>query len=67
MPQEAEAQVCGPDNWCQQVSPTTNLLTSVANSGDTAWAAGWSGTILHSTDGGINWVVENSGTTEQAR
>jgi photosystem II stability/assembly factor-like uncharacterized protein len=50
--------------WTQLNNTTGNALNSVffinANEG---WIAGNSGTILHSTDGGVNWTAQTSGTS----
>ncbi len=52
--------------WFQQNSGTTADLRSVNfNHGNEniAWACGENGTILYTSNGGINWVQQNSGTT----
>lgn len=42
--------------WIEQTSGITTTLTSVsAVDGNTAWACGYSGVVLRTTDGGINW------------
>jgi photosystem II stability/assembly factor-like uncharacterized protein len=49
--------------WEQQVSPTTfdlNRVTFVDTSN--GWAVGDSGTIIHTTNGGINWMIQTSAT-----
>lgn len=53
-------------NWTQLVSPTTNALNSVFFADSlNGWAAGDSGIIVHTTDGGENWFVQNSGTVRE--
>ncbi|MBM3315963.1 hypothetical protein FJY71_09065, partial [candidate division WOR-3 bacterium] len=51
--------------WTQQNNPVQEALNSVffANE-DEGRVVGNGGTILHSTDGGVNWTAESSGTTE---
>lgn len=47
--------------WRPLNSPTNQLLRTVSFvDGTTGWAAGDGGTILHTSDGGTNWVVEYS-------
>ncbi|MDP3149076.1 MAG: LamG-like jellyroll fold domain-containing protein [Ignavibacteria bacterium] len=50
--------------WIPQTSGTTNELHSVhftdLNNG---WTVGYNGTILRTTDSGINWTTQTSGTT----
>jgi len=49
--------------WESVESPTNQLLTSVHFADSLyGWAVGDSGTIIHSNDGGINWVFQNSET-----
>lgn len=38
--------------------PTRVTLTGVAAAGDKVWAVGHEGSILHSADGGLSWVVQ---------
>jgi len=55
---EAEAQ------WSSQTSGTANNLRGVHFISDNVgWAVGFSGTILHTTDGGTNWTAQTSNTT----
>jgi photosystem II stability/assembly factor-like uncharacterized protein len=54
--------------WVQQNSGTTKNLNSVYFTGiNNGVAVGDSGTILTTTDGGINWISRNSGTTNTLR
>jgi len=49
--------------WESVESPTNQFLTSVYFVDSLyGWAVGDSGTIIHSNDGGINWVFQNSNT-----
>jgi photosystem II stability/assembly factor-like uncharacterized protein len=49
--------------WESVESPTNQFLTSVYFADSLyGWAVGDSGTIIHSNDGGINWVFQNSET-----
>jgi photosystem II stability/assembly factor-like uncharacterized protein len=49
--------------WESLESPTNQFLTSVYFVDSLyGWAVGDSGTIIHSNDGGINWVFQNSET-----
>lgn len=51
--------------WVQQVSGTTENLNDVfAVTADLVFAVGNNGTILKTTDGGVNWVQKNSGITD---
>jgi photosystem II stability/assembly factor-like uncharacterized protein len=47
--------------WFTQNSGTNKFLTDVyfvdQNNG---WATGWTGTILHTSDGGANWIDQNA-------
>ena len=48
--------------WNQANSPVSVLLTSVSFVDDTyGWAVGHSGVILHTNDGGLNWVTQFDG------
>jgi len=48
----------------QNPKPTGHILNDVQFiNTSTGWAVGQYGTILHTTDGGTNWIVQNSGTT----
>jgi photosystem II stability/assembly factor-like uncharacterized protein len=56
-------QMASAQGWEQQVSPTSNNLTSlVFVDTSNGWAVGDSGTIIHTTTGGIIWEVQSSGT-----
>jgi photosystem II stability/assembly factor-like uncharacterized protein len=48
--------------WIHKPSPTTKWLTRILFV-DTlyGWAAGDSGTIIHTSNGGQNWIVQNTG------
>jgi photosystem II stability/assembly factor-like uncharacterized protein len=49
----------------EQTSGTNNHLRDVSFVGpDYGWAVGDAGTIVHTIDGGDNWVVRDGGTTE---
>ncbi len=51
-------------DWERISSPTTDVLRKIffvdANNG---WASGLTGTIIHTSDGGISWVLQNSTVT----
>jgi photosystem II stability/assembly factor-like uncharacterized protein len=50
--------------WVAQTSGTTDDLTSVYFTSDNeGWVAGYSGTILHTSNGGQTWNTQVSGTT----
>jgi len=50
--------------WIEQVSLTTNYLYCVSFvSSSTGWACGQNGTILKTTNGGVNWFPQLSGLT----
>jgi photosystem II stability/assembly factor-like uncharacterized protein len=42
---------------------TTEHLVAVQMLGNLAWTSGFDGIILHSTDGGVTWEKQDSGTT----
>jgi photosystem II stability/assembly factor-like uncharacterized protein len=47
--------------WKKQQSPVNSTLRSLSFADSlTGWAAGDSGTIIHTTDGGNNWEIQNS-------
>jgi len=49
--------------WKMMQSPTDNFLNSVCFIDSLyGWAAGDSGSIIHTTDGGLNWVIQSSNT-----
>jgi photosystem II stability/assembly factor-like uncharacterized protein len=47
--------------WNTISSPSTNNLNSISVKGFSAWIAGDNGTLLKSTNGGINWFQINAG------
>ncbi len=49
--------------WFQLNSGTTNQLNCISSFESKAWAVGNNGTILRTTNGGINWFSQFSGTT----
>ena len=52
--------------WFQQNSGTNgNLKSVIFNHGNEniAWACGENGTIVYTSNGGVNWIQQNSGTT----
>lgn len=50
--------------WTQLTSGTTNMLNAVFfPTTDTGYVVGELGTILKTTDGGVNWIPQTSGTT----
>lgn len=50
------------DYWVRQQSPTTAWLTKISFPDSlNGWAAGDSGVIIHTSNGGLNWVRQNSG------
>ena len=53
--------------WLNPI-PTGNNLNNVKFlNADTGYAAGDYGTILKTTDGGNNWITQNSGTTNNLK
>ncbi|MDE0555365.1 MAG: YCF48-related protein, partial [Candidatus Poribacteria bacterium] len=52
--------------WIDQTVPTQANLNAIlflnANEG---WAAGEAGTILHTTDGGVTWLMQESPTKSE--
>ncbi len=47
--------------WVSQISGTTNYLYSVYFVSDnTGWAVGQAGTVLKTTDAGVNWLLQNA-------
>lgn len=55
------------DGWFLQTSNVSGISlwgVSFANS-STGYAAGGTGTILKTTNGGVNWVIQTSGTTQE--
>ena len=53
------------DDWTwQNPLPTGNDLYAVSFvNANTGTVVGWGGTIARTTDGGVTWVVQSSGTT----
>jgi len=50
--------------WIKINSPTTNVLKKIIFADSlNGWAAGLNGTIIHTSDGGENWVIQNTNTT----
>lgn len=49
--------------WFQLNSGTTTQLNCISSFGSKAWAVGNNGTILRTTNGGMNWFSQFSGTT----
>ncbi len=53
------------EQWVRINCPTNYKLTEIfCLDSLTCWAAGDSGVIIHSTNGGTEWVIQNSGVTE---
>lgn len=47
--------------WTQVTAPTRAMLTAITATGDGGlWAVGHDAVILHSADGGENWVLQNA-------
>jgi hypothetical protein len=50
--------------WIEQPCPTTKALTELAFPDSlNGWACGDSGVIIHTSNAGLNWVVQSSGVT----
>ncbi|MEJ5263207.1 MAG: YCF48-related protein, partial [Ignavibacterium sp.] len=50
--------------WVKINSPTTNVLRKIVFADSlNGWACGLNGTIIHTSDGGENWFVQNTNTT----
>ena len=45
-------------DWVQQSSPTESTLTAVYFMGDEGWAVGHDGIILHTSNAGQNWEIQ---------
>ena len=58
---------CYPQSeWIKMNSPTSLLLEKLfCTDSLNCWAAGDSGLIIHTSDGGINWIIQNSGVSEK--
>ena len=53
-------------NWHSQTSNINQSLRSVYFLDENlGWAVGFNGTILHTTNGGTNWAIQTSGTTNK--
>lgn len=53
---------CAGAQWVQQVSGTNTTLRDIESiNQNTGWVCGDGGTIIKTTNGGINWVMQNSG------
>jgi len=51
--------------WEQQNSSSNNrLLTCFFLDTNTGWAAGYDGSLLETSDGGLNWISKNIGTLD---
>jgi photosystem II stability/assembly factor-like uncharacterized protein len=53
------------ENWELIPTGAPHVLYDITNIGDLLWASGRDGGIVHSTDGGQTWTVQNSGTIER--
>jgi photosystem II stability/assembly factor-like uncharacterized protein len=54
--------LCSQDYWIQHSSPTTKwLMTCVFTDTLNGWAAGDSGVIVHTSNAGQIWILQNSG------
>ena len=54
-------EITGQNYWIKTSSPTTHqLLKFVFTDIQNGWAAGDTGIIIHTSNGGINWVIQNS-------
>jgi photosystem II stability/assembly factor-like uncharacterized protein len=51
--------------WVQQYTASSNLLDVSFVNQNTGWASGDGGLIIKTTNGGINWTVQISGTTNR--
>lgn len=53
--------------WINQPSPAHYLLTRCVFIDSTyGWVAGDSGTVIHTSNGGVNWNLQNTGITDYA-
>src|SRR5438132_2459181 len=51
--------------WIQQPCPTTKLLTRLAFTDSlNGWAVGDSGVIIHTSNGGAGWSIQQSGISD---
>ena len=52
----------GGASWSKQNKPTSKWLRSVCFvDGNNGWAVGMQGVIIHTSDGGTNWIVQDPG------
>jgi photosystem II stability/assembly factor-like uncharacterized protein len=52
--------------WQILTKPTSETQRSLHfSTADEGWSVGYNGTILHTTDGGTNWSIQISGTSER--
>ena len=52
-------------DWMKMDSPTTRFISKlVCLDSLTCWAAGDSGLIIHTSDGGVDWQIQNSQSSE---
>jgi hypothetical protein len=51
--------------WRQIQSGTTNNLKSIFFNGNAGWISGANGTLLKSTNKGLNWILVNSGISNE--
>lgn len=57
----ASSAVFSQDYWVRQQTPTNKWLNRCSFTDSlNGWAAGEDGVIIHTTNGGINWVMQNS-------
>ncbi len=62
----AQVSVYAQGTWSRIEVPSHVFLKSLCFTDSLyGWAAGDSGTILHTADGGITWISQNSGTTDE--
>jgi photosystem II stability/assembly factor-like uncharacterized protein len=49
------------NTWHTQNSGTNKFLTGIYFTDENiGWITGWTGTILHTTDGGLNWIDQGA-------
>ena len=53
------------DNWTLIQTPAPNVIYDITSIGDLVWASGRDGGLVHSTDKGLTWTAQNSGTQER--
>ncbi|MBS1518093.1 MAG: T9SS type A sorting domain-containing protein [Bacteroidetes bacterium] len=55
--------LCAQEYWSRKPTPVNqDLQNCFFINGNTGWAAGDSGTVIRTTDGGNNWELQNTGT-----